>query len=352
MASFCTPSAPKAQPDVKINPWKFLQGSLNSCSSVVIKRVEKEDPYPGLIPESQYFLQLESYVKALPQPAWRNLAQLPVKHQINLKKSLHHGPGNSLPIHEHYALHTKQQKAAAPTNNGMKLRLHQLGSPYRQAPDVRPLLAAVVYLPQDKSHVPVPVYSKADLETILPASLGTNPTTEHEQARGRKELKTSRQQRDVSLKVDSSENIGNSNGGVPTHSPTKEGPSMIGSADSAVLSGLVLQGSDQGPGAADLKDLLPQQLSEHVNENTRMPVSANVVADETAPQDKQSKVGHTSSASPIVTKSGQTGVAEADCEEMEGSVPEPKTQRREDAAHHDDGTDQNMTVPNMTVANT
>jgi hypothetical protein len=227
-----------------------------------------------------------------------------------------------------FAQHATHYRAVAPSDVVLKPRLHQLGNPYRLAPDVRPLLAAMVYLPEDKSHKPVPVYNEADLEAILmtkPSSLVTNPAPQLERPSNSVSLK--KVQDGCDTDETKTDHVAVASRSAPVSSASKEGLELPCNGEQ-----------------------LPQLLGEMAKEDIKMLVSAAAHLSGGAENKEEVVVaveGIVSSSSAFAESKGTGAEDEFESEEMEGSVPEPKGKRMEEDASQDDGPDQKACVPNM-----
>lgn len=108
-----------------------------------------EEPYAGLVTEKEYWKQLEAHVKSAGPAPW-----------LNQSRPMQGIPFSSVP-------HGSAGPGVPRSGPRPSARLHQRAV-YRDAPDIRPLLAALVTLPEDRTKPPVPLYSEAEIQAAAP----------------------------------------------------------------------------------------------------------------------------------------------------------------------------------------
>lgn len=114
-------------------------------------RMQAPSPYPGLVTDHEYYSQLETYMGMAERAAY-----VPERWKT---KPVERAKDSALDME--LLSYMPQQRFIRPA------RMHQMGNPYRQRPDVRPLLAAVVYRPEQQGEEPVPVYSEQQIAAAM-----------------------------------------------------------------------------------------------------------------------------------------------------------------------------------------
>lgn len=122
-----------------------------ACMPARILHMQAPSPYPGLVADHEYYSQLETYMGMAERAAY-----VPERWKT---KPVERAKDSALDME--LLSYMPQQRFIRPA------RMHQMGNPYRQRPDVRPLLAAVVYRPEQQGEEPVPVYSEEQIAAAM-----------------------------------------------------------------------------------------------------------------------------------------------------------------------------------------
>lgn len=122
-----------------------------ACMPARILLMQAPSPYPGLVADHEYYSQLETYMGMAERAAY-----VPERWKT---KPVERAKDSALDME--LLSYMPQQRFIRPA------RMHQMGNPYRQRPDVRPLLAAVVYRPEQQGEEPVPVYSEEQIAAAM-----------------------------------------------------------------------------------------------------------------------------------------------------------------------------------------